>query len=202
MSGVKELEKILPDNANQLMADVRDYDDHASFVILFHMFKKPVAKYIHSKINSSSDTENLSQEIFTRLWANRRNFRPDGQFDGYLFGIAAKVVNSFKRQQIKEQNVISLEQVKNMQIIDIQRKLSDYSHPQERLIVQELLKQAVSAVANLPSKYRDVFKLIVEKNCTVKKASRLLQCSETTVRRRYKLAVRKLRRQLSAKERI
>lgn len=199
MSGKSKLEQVLPDVENQLMVNISDQSDHASFVILFHRFKKPVARYIRTKVNSSSDIENLCQEVFTRLWSNRRNFSPDGKFDVYLFGIAANVVNSFRRKKLKEPKTISIEQAQGRKIRQIQRKLGDYSHPQENLIIQELLKQTDDVVASLPRKYRDVFKLIVEHSYTDRKLSRLLECSETTVRRRYRVAVKKLRKQLSAK---
>ncbi len=200
MFKLKELEKSLPEDMNRLMANVRDYDDHASFAILFHMSKKSVERYILGSINSSSDVENLSQEIFTRLWANRRNFWHEGQFQGFLFGIVTNVVNSFKRQQFKERIVVSMELFENIHISNIQRNLNDYSHPQETLIIHELLQQAENAVANLPSRYKNVFKLIVEQNCTVKQTATLLHRSETTVRRHYKLAIKKLRHHLSAKQ--
>ena len=202
VSHKNKAQQILPDQETSLMINVRDCNDHTSFVILFHKSRKRISKYIYRRTNSLSDTDSLCQEVFSRLWLNRHKFLSDSKFQTYLFGIAANVVSSFNRQRLKERSIISIEYASPQQTIEIKKKLSDSSQPQDRLIAEELLKQAHSAIANLPVKCRTVFKLIVEQGHTIKKASERMGCSEASVRRYYDLAVRKLKQQLSAKEQL
>ena len=70
------------------MLHVRDTADHAAFTQLLRRWEVPISRLCIRITRDQHRGEDLAQETFTRLFANRHTYQPGGKFSTWLWRIA------------------------------------------------------------------------------------------------------------------
>ena len=81
----KELEARDPDV--RLMLQVRD-DVPGAFEILVERYQQRLLGVLAHLVGSSTEAEDLTQEVFLRVYRTRKGYRPKSKFSTWLFTIA------------------------------------------------------------------------------------------------------------------
>ena len=134
-----------------LMAKVACGDEDA--------FAKIVAKHQHAVLwtvakmtNQSSDTEDIAQHVFIRLWKSAERYQPTAKFTTFLFTITRNLVFNATRKK-SGKNEYSFDALEGKWRQSIEDKSSD-SRP-DKLIEQTELRQIIDqAISSLPEKQR------------------------------------------------
>jgi len=134
-----------------LMAKVACGDEDA--------FAKIVAKHQHAVLgtvakmtNQSSDTEDIAQQVFIRLWKSAERYQPTAKFTTFLFTITRNLVFNATRKK-SGKNEYSFDALEGKWRQSIEDKSSD-SRP-DKLIEQTELRQIIDqAISSLPEKQR------------------------------------------------
>ena len=134
-----------------LMAKVARGDEDA--------FAKIVAKNQHAVLgtvakmtNQSSDTEDIAQQVFIRLWKSAERYQPTAKFTTFLFTITRNLVFNATRKK-SGKNEYSFDALEGKCRQSIEDKSSD-SRP-DKLIEQTELRQIIDqAISSLPEKQR------------------------------------------------
>ena len=134
-----------------LMAKVARGDEDA--------FAKIVAKHQHAVLgtvakmtNQSSDTEDIAQQVFIRLWKSAVRYQPTAKFTTFLFTITRNLVFNATRKK-SGKNEYSFDALEGKWRQSIEDKSSD-SRP-DKLIEQTELRQIIDqAISSLPEKQR------------------------------------------------
>ena len=134
-----------------LMAKVARGDEDA--------FAKIVAKHQHAVLgtvakmtNQSSDTEDIAQQVFIRLWKSAERYQPTAKFTTFLFTITKNLVFNATRKK-SGKNEYSFDALEGKWRQSIEDKSSD-SRP-DKLIEQTELRQIIDqAISSLPEKQR------------------------------------------------
>jgi RNA polymerase sigma-70 factor (ECF subfamily) len=134
-----------------LMAKVARGDEDA--------FAKIVAKHQHAVLgtvakmtNQSSDTEDIAQQVFIRLWKSAERYQPTAKFTTFLFTITRNLVFNATRKK-SGKNEYSFDALEGKWRQSIEDKSSD-SRP-DKLIEQTELRQIIDqAISSLPEKQR------------------------------------------------
>ena len=134
-----------------LMAKVARGDEDA--------FAKIVAKHQHAVLgtvakmtNKSSDTEDIAQQVFIRLWKSAERYQPTAKFTTFLFTITRNLVFNATRKK-SGKNEYSFDALEGKWRQSIEDKSSD-SRP-DKLIEQTELRQIIDqAISSLPEKQR------------------------------------------------
>ena len=72
--------------------------DSAAFERLYEKYLTVVTTYLASLNGCDAAMEDLVQEVFMRLWQNRRQFRGDSTIKTYILGIVKNVLADHQRQ--------------------------------------------------------------------------------------------------------
>jgi RNA polymerase sigma-70 factor (ECF subfamily) len=143
------------DKANEedlaLMAKVARGDENA--------FAKIVGKHQHAVLgtvakmtNQSSDTEDIAQQVFIRLWKSAERYKPTAKFTTFLFTITRNLVFNATRKK-SGKNEYSFDALEGKWSQSIEDKSSE-SRPDKSVEQTELRQIIDQAISSLPEKQR------------------------------------------------
>jgi RNA polymerase sigma-70 factor (ECF subfamily) len=161
-------------------------DDHRAFEGTFSKFYRPMTAYAFRFLGVLPESENIVQEVFLRLWQKRKEIVINTSLQNYLF-------KSVKNQCI---NYIEHERIKTgyqAMVIKNETDRSDYS---EFFLEVGLKKKIEIAIAALPEKRQEVFRLAREEGLKYREIADLLKISEKTVEAHMTSSIKQLRESL------
>ena len=134
----------------ELMARIGD-GDHEAFRELVERHQNTVIGTVAKMLGNPSDAEDISQQVFLRIWRNARRYRPDARFTTYLFTITRNLVFNETRRRGRKKEVSADEREENShhQIED-----SPDRRPDAELLQTELREAIDAAIAALPESQR------------------------------------------------
>src|SRR6202046_4637780 len=80
----------------QLMLRVRDGDEQ-SFGVLLEKHRNPVIHFVYRMVQDRAVAEELSQEVFLRVYRSRETYEPTARFTTWLFRIATHLALNWIR---------------------------------------------------------------------------------------------------------
>ncbi len=90
-----------PEQEKRLVAALKD-GDVGAFEALYHRYKKWIFNYCHKMINNVEISEDLTQEIFIKVFKNASRLDTEANFRAWLFKIATNTcLNELRRQKIR-----------------------------------------------------------------------------------------------------
>lgn len=175
----------------QLLVAIGRYD-HDALAEVYRRYADAVFGLAYRVVGSASDAEDLSQEIFVRLWNQPDRFDPArGSLRTFLLtethSRSVELVRSRAARALREEREARLGSGIDG---DLEREISDL-----------VLAQQVSvALAQLPDEERAALELAYFQGHTYREAARLLGQPEGTVKSRIRSGLSRLRRSLEASE--
>jgi RNA polymerase sigma-70 factor (ECF subfamily) len=134
----------------RLMALVATGDDRA-FEQLVERHQRLVVGTVGRMLGTSSDAEDIAQQVFVRIWKNAKRYEPRAKFTTWLLKITRNLVfNELRRRSRHPQVPLQSESEEE------ERPLKD-DHaiaPDASLLDQELRGAVDAAIANLPETQR------------------------------------------------
>jgi len=168
-------------------------DEVDAFDSLYNEFC-PILRRLFAKCDHRHmSLDDFIQEVFTRLWQQRKNYRGTSCFLTYLLGIARYTLNEKMRQSYKMARMGNLEELASFTL----DSHDDLSQPEAKFYLKELAAALKEAKAKLTAKQRQVLELSQATETSLHKASQKLGCSPEALRCRLKRA-RKRSRELLA----
>lgn len=77
--------------------------DHTAFDHLFDLYHKKIYYFCIQHGLSKSDSEEIVQDVFVRLWESRSRIEPTGNLQAYLYKIAKNILLDEFKRKIKQQ---------------------------------------------------------------------------------------------------
>lgn len=122
--------------------------DHYSFQKIFEYYSTPLFKFAFGYLKSKEIAEDVVQEVFLKIWNNRKNIKTNTSFQSYLFTIALNTVRKYF-------NKLSLQnEFKHHILIDISKNQIDFDKNSD---FQSLLDKLDDLINRMPEKRREVF---------------------------------------------
>lgn len=154
------------------------------------MFEKIVKKntpriysMIYNMTNNYEITKELTQEVFMNAWRGFGSFRGDSAIYTWLYRIALNTVFKYRRDQARENNKISIDDIKN---------LAAESNPEKFMFEKSDRQLIKNLIYQLPRKYQEVLVLRYYEDCDYSKISKTLGIPIGTVRSRLHRTLTKL----------
>jgi len=182
---------------------VRKYlkGDEKSLEILIQQYLKPVYSFVYRYVNSVSDAEDITQEVFVRMWKNLRKpalslskgFDPKkGKFKTWLFSIAKNAsIDFLRRKKTLPFSAFNNEAGDNI-LIDT---LKDNSLLPDEILEQKNAAQSLSsAIKKLSPKYRLVLSRHYNDDLTFREIAQSLNEPLHTIKSRYRRALISLKK--------
>ena len=174
--------KAYHDEGTRLMKKITENNPEA-FERLYNKYgpilEQILAGYHHHPMSS----EDFIQEVFTRLWQQRRNFRGESRFLTYLYGIAKHTVN----EEIKRSGKMMARCLKEEMCVD-RDSHHDLSQPEAEFFLKELTVVFDDARAKLSKRERQVLDISQAGDVPAREASQMMGCSHEAFRSRLRRA--------------
>lgn len=163
MGNTFNLEKILVDLAN---------DDKLAFDQLYHMYYPRLFYYSRSFLKLDDGIDDILQEVFVKLWMNRKNIRQPETFNAFLYTITKNTLLNEIRSRLKSEE---------FQHKHFNRAVAEEFITQNTVEYADLKQHLDQFIQQLPEKRRKVYQLSREDGLTNAEIAEQLGISVKTV---------------------
>lgn len=163
--------------------------DETAFESLYWAYNSHLFNFIHSILYDKSLAEDLTQNVFLKIWEKREVINPEQGIDAYLFTIARNLVYKETEKSLRSSAVMNF----------LSRQLSDQdSETEDNLDAESLREYIQTLVEQMPTARREIFKLSRYEHLSNKEIATCLQLSEKTVETQLYRALSYLREHLNS----
>ena len=166
----------------QLLWDAFKQGDRRAFEAIYHEYVHRLYVEISKRISDQQVVEDLLQEMFLTLWERRTIYQPKGDIYPYLFGMAINRVLIYYRTNKRKPMMLQLWENMPEDLIGLEELSSAFK--QAHTLELELLLD--KAIADLPTRMKQVYKLRYEEKKSVAEIASLLSSSPHTVHNQLK----------------
>ena len=171
-------------------------DDERAFSELVRRFQARVTNLVSRVLNDRECADDLTQEVFVRVFVHRRNYRRGSKFSTWLFTIAANLAKNEIRRRVRRRNWFSLDALQEL-LKDSAIQLADPTESRESQMEREQLREAMGrAIATVPEKYRLALVLRDIEGLPYEEIAQVLNIPGGTVRSRINRARSMLKRKI------
>ena len=158
-------------------------DKLSLFNWLIQKYQRKIYWHVRKMVVSHDDADDLTQEVFLKVWQGLDNFRGDSQLFTWIYRIATNECLNFLRNKRKMQFC---------EIEDFSEVFaSDHNH--DVLISGDDIQLALqNAIMTLPDKQRLVFNMRYFNELTNEQIAEIMQVHIGTVKTQYHHAVKKI----------
>lgn len=178
---------------------IRDYlaGDEKSLEILIERYLKLIYSFIHRYVGSSKEAEDITQEVFIKVWRNLRKFNQQKTFKTWVFTIAKNTcIDALRKKKTIPFSSFENQKGENRLI----ETLADPSPLPDELIEQADIGQILtSAIDTLSPKYRMVLFLRYNDHFAFREIAESLGESINTIKTRHRRGIAMLRISLQQK---
>lgn len=175
-----------PQDNNRLVHRLKE-DDATAFDELFQLYGPKLYGFAFKYVKSESEAEELVQEVFVRIWENRRSLKSEYSFKSYLFTIALNQIRKFFNKR-----AVSLRYITKLQH---EIPESD-NYTAESIDYNFLLNRVDEIVNSFPERKRQIFLKSRKEGKTSKEIAQELDITVGTVDNQISDALRIIREAL------
>ncbi len=178
MENKAKLEKILQQLIN---------DDKTALEQLFNYFYPRLYNFSRAFLKLEEGIDDILQEVFLKIWLNRRNIKSADTFNSYIFTITKNLLLNELRSRLNEQK--TRDKILKLSVAE-EFLLS------EQIEFQELKGKIDLMVMEMPERQREVFTLSRVEGLSHKEIAKKLDISEKTVEYHIRQAISVLKKKL------
>jgi len=155
---------------------------------IYNKYASKVYTFVMRMIFSEDMTNDITQDVFLKVFRNLQHFRGESALSTYIYRIAYNNCIDYIRKMKKDpiKNSIPIENIEDIQRIGVL--------PEEKIEKKELYNLIYRAVDTLPEQYRTVLTLFYFKDIKYKQIGEIMDIPEGTVKTliyRAKIRIRK-----------
>ena len=160
--------------------------DHNAFDRIFIVYYIKIKNFIHGLLKSEADAEELTQDLFMKLWINREKIDPHRSLNALLYTMAKNATFNFLKHKLVHESFISqYSQTENSE------------SPDEILFAKEKELLIRLTVQQMPAQRKRIYLMSKEEELTNDMIARKLNISKKTVENQLSLALKDIRNVIS-----
>lgn len=165
-----------------------------AFELLLRRWDKRILQYIYRCVGCRDEAEDLRQELFLKIYQQRKSFRPDGNFQAWMYKIATNlIIDKWVRKT--RPPLVSLNEDPAGEL-NAWRWSGD-DDVRQRAAAREIEDRIHAALLRLPPDERMALVLRHFENMPFKEIADLVQVPESTVKTRVYRALQTLRDEMA-----
>ena len=175
--------------------------DEESLEILISRYLKPIYSFVYRHVGDAQEAEDITQQVFVKVWRNLKKFDQQKSFKPWIFAIAKNAsIDSLKKSRSasggkKEIPFSKFESAAGINILT--ETLADPAVLPDKLFEQKNIAQTLYlAMENLSVQYRMVLFLRYNDHFTFREISESLEEPLHTVKSRHRRALIQLKKLL------
>ena len=167
--------------------------DEKSLEILISRYLKLIYNFVYKNVGSEANAEDITQEVFVKVWKNLKKFDQNKSFKPWIFQIAKNTSIDFLRKR-KTIPFSNFENDKGQNPL-VENIASAPSNLMESLSDKKIL---ASVMQNLPDKEKRLLELRHYEGMSFREISERLKESANTIKSRYRRSIINLRNKIKA----
>ncbi len=154
-----------------------------SFTLLMERYQHRIHAFIFRFIADKGFAEDLTQEVFLRVYQRGSTFRLDAKFSTWLYRIARNLAIDFvkRKPQLPKLILHQKSEVAQDELTLLEKVQASEKTAEQHYLNQELGEHINQAIQKLPEKYREVFILCSIQGLSYEETSQVLACPVKTV---------------------
>ena len=164
---------------------VQTQDDAEAFAQLVERWEQPIFRLCARMIGDAGRAEDLTQEIFAKVFTKRKDFKPDGKFSTWLWRVALNHCYDELRR-LKRRN--------EEELGDDDDFVSGEAGPDARAASEEECELVRRGLMKLPELNRTVLALRFCEGLKLREIAEILELPETTVHSRIAVGLAQITR--------
>jgi len=177
----------IPINSDQeLILRIRN-GDQVAFELVFYRYKGKLYDFIRHSLPAEEDPESMVQEVFTKLWINRKQLDPSRSLNPFLYTIARNEVFGQLRKMLVRRKYLEELNYSVNGLVDSTEQQFEY---------EELKKIVAQLIQSMPGKRREIFEMSRNEGLNYREIATALGISENTVDTQIRKALAFLRENL------
>jgi RNA polymerase sigma-70 factor (ECF subfamily) len=179
----------------QAMWRVQMQDDHSAFIRLIERWEKPILRLCSRMTGDVHRGEDLKQETFVRVFARRKDYRPEARFSTWVWRIALNLCyDELRKRQRRAER--SLEEQASDAQADLAGSPTEDLAPDAQATAAEESALVRQALLRLSEPHRTVLVLRYCEGLKLREIAEILELPETTVASRIAVALASITRTL------
>ncbi len=196
-SSPKESSTYLSDPDVVLMLEFQK-GDKASFETLMHKYYGRVLNFIYRFTGRQESAEDLTQEVFTKVYLNARSYRPQAKFQTWLFTIARNLsLNELRRAGGKNLSLDATFEDDEGSAMVHQVEDGNSPGPAQKILEEEKAALIQKAIQELPENQRTAVLLRRYEEFSYEQIAKAMGCSVEAVKSLLNRAKESLRTKLA-----
>lgn len=164
--------------------------DMNAFKELYEIYKIPIHRIAYRFLGNTEDAEDLTHDIFIKVFEKIGSFRYKSSFSTWLYRVAVNMCLQYKRQKT----------ISSTSLSDVEPELLvDKRQPSEQIEKKELEIHLKNAISSLPDSQRLVFIMTAVEEMSYTEVAEILDLTVDAVRMRVYRTRVKLREYLIQK---
>lgn len=159
-------------------------DDTEAFSILFHQYKDKVYSIAIKLTGSTATSEEVVQDIFMKLWMNRKTLTEVGHFDAWFNTVVRNHLFSLIKKQAAREN---------RERTFAGKTPSFYNNADQGVLLKETEELLEKALCTLPPQQHKVYRLVKERGMKKEEVASQLNLSTETVKAHLSKAIKNIR---------
>ena len=147
-------------------------DDKQAFTRLFHAYYKDLVLFGGTYIPEKSTCEDIVQNIFLKLWNDRKSLEIENSLKSYLL----KAVRNYCLDELRHRRIID-EHI----AYELKSSSKDIDTTENYILYSDLCRQLKNALEQLPPQEREVFEMSRLENIKYQEIANRLNISVRTV---------------------
>ncbi len=172
-----------PDDTFLLESFLTEDKKHYAFNLIVRKYQERIYWHIRKMVVDHNDADDLTQEVFLKVWTKLADFRGQSSLFTWLYRVATNECLNFLRKK-RRKFMLPLHDVAK----ELSEKIEHGAYVSGSTVEKELQK----ALLKLPDKQRVVFNMKYFEDMPYKEISEILQVSIGGLKASYHLAVKKV----------
>lgn len=161
--------------------------DREAFAAVFRGYWNKTFLFLKSLVKSEDDAKDLAQDVFFKLWKNRKQLASVVSLDSFIFTVARNTALDYFRKSSRKDS--SLDEMMDNYLLGL------YQGSIESQVSDKMELETIrDAIAELPRQRKDIFMLSRFMGVDNSKIAELLNISKKTVENQISLANNEIRK--------
>ncbi|MSR64975.1 MAG: sigma-70 family RNA polymerase sigma factor [Verrucomicrobiae bacterium] len=174
-----------------LMRRIADGNE-AALTELIGKYKTPVHSFVYRMLNDADEADDVSQEVFIKVFRTADLYRPRAKFTTWLFAVANNLATDRLRKRQRRPTVTGEEAESKWEAVTDHRE-----NPREALCRKEYTAAVQQAIEQLPADQKTAILLYEFEDMSYAEIAEVMRCSVKSVEARLYRAKDLLRTRLA-----
>ena len=100
--------------------------DKRAFTLIFRTYEAPVFNYVLRMVGNRTLAEDLTQDVFLRVYQGLRGYSLRARFTTWLFQVAKnRVVDEFRSEERRPRSLVTIDDAPRLEVVDAPIELSE-----------------------------------------------------------------------------